>query len=200
MYYDLLIVKQLMHATTLNSYYFHIIHIRYLMCEDQSKLSAIVYHDQRMAPPSMMRISVLTSDVVFGITNESSGFTKWSFNTLLTPDHDAFVLTIMALTREDFRTFEWELQFLKDTFSDLLDGVFVVIVDGDLAKINAFKAIFPDAIIILCLYHSSENFKKRFGRYRGGLNISSAPKEEKQSSINISTQQPETKSVETVLY
>ena len=170
------------------------------MCEDQSKLSAIVYHDQRMAPPPMMRISVLTSDVVFGITHESSGFTKWSFNTLLTPDHDAFVLTTMALTREDFRTFEWELQFLKETFSDLFDdGVFVVIVDGDIAKINAFKTIFPEAIIILCLYHSSENFKKRFGRYKGGLKISSAPNEVKLSHSNISTQ-PETKSVETVLY
>ena len=89
---------------------------------------------------------------------------------------------------------------MKETFSDLFDdGVFVVIVDGDVAKINAFKTIFPETIIILCLYHSSENFKKRFGRYKGGLNISSAPNEEKLSHINISTQ-PETKSVETVLY
>jgi hypothetical protein len=44
------------------------------------------------------------------------------------------------------RTFEFELRFLKEHYFDLFSDVFVFIVDGDMAKLAALKAVFPSTM------------------------------------------------------
>jgi len=146
-----------------------------LMDHEGISISAITFHDKRMTPPVGTSYAVLTGDVTFGIIPPSSGFEKSSYWTALTPDHKAHILTTTVLKHEDSRTFVHEIEFLLEMFPEIEFMAIVVILDGDSAKFLAVRTKLKLAVIILCLYHSSENFKKRFGAagksYRKGAQI-----------------------------
>jgi hypothetical protein len=113
---------------------------------------------------NQLQFNVAVSDVTFGITSPKSGISKWSFITMLTPGHEAFVIVASAITQEDTETFKNEMDVLLDLHPSLKDDNWVLIVDGDPAKFKAARIKFQRVRIILCLYHATENIKKHFGR------------------------------------
>lgn len=131
-------------------------------------MKAISYHDPQWLPPTatknQLQFNVAVSDVTFGITSPRSGISKWSFITLLTPGHEAFVVVASAITQEDTVTFMNEMDVLLDLYPRLKYDTWVLIVDGDPAKFKAARIKFERVRIILCLYHATENIKKHFGR------------------------------------
>lgn len=142
--------------------------MKYKVLEDEEikedgVVKAIHIHDTCIAPADGTKISVVTSDVTFGLTSAVTGFRKWSFCTALTPSHEAYVLTYSAIKKEDSSTFLSEFKFLISIYPDLERQSFVLLVDGDKAKLLAARTTFRNCSIILCLFHSSENIKKHFG-------------------------------------
>ena len=113
---------------------------------------------------SILQFNVAVSDVTFGITSPESGVSKWSFITMLTPGHEAFVIVACAITQEDAETFKNKMNVLLDLYPSLKDDNWVLIVDGDPAKFKAARIKFQGVRIILCLYHATENIEKHFGR------------------------------------
>ena len=103
------------------------------------------------------------SDVIFGINSPKSGISKWSFVKLLTPSHEAFVVVASAITQEDTITFMNEMDVLLNLYPNLKYDSWVLIVDGDPAKVKAARTKFEKVRIILCLYHATENIKQHFG-------------------------------------
>jgi hypothetical protein len=71
----------LLHSHLLLLHYFFSIFYSCLLFEDEAHVAAVIFIDSRLSPPDTAKLNVLTCDVVFGITLESSGFVKWSFNT-----------------------------------------------------------------------------------------------------------------------
>jgi hypothetical protein len=140
---------------------------RILHDEENEVIKAISFHDPKWLPEKVtknqLQFNVAVSDVTFGITSPKSGISKWSFITMLTPGHEAFVIVASAITQEDTETFKNEMDVLLDLHPSLKDDNWVLIVDGDPAKFKAARIKFQRVRIILCLYHATENIKKHFG-------------------------------------
>lgn len=140
---------------------------RILYDDENEVIKAISFHDPKWLPEKAMKnqlqFNVAVSDVTFGITSPKSGVSKWSFITMLTPGHEAFVIVASAITQEDTATFLNEMDVLLDLYPSLKYDNWVLIVDGDPAKFKAARIQFQRVRIILCLYHATENIKKHFG-------------------------------------
>lgn len=140
---------------------------RILYDDENQVIKAISFHDPKWLPEKAMKnqlqFNVAVSDVTFGITSPKSGVSKWSFITMLTPGHEAFVIVASAITQEDTATFVNEMDVLLDLYPSLKYDNWVLIVDGDPAKFKAARIQFQRVRIILCLYHATENIKKHFG-------------------------------------
>ena len=136
--------------------------------DDNQIVKAVSFHDPKWLPEkatkNQLQFNVAASDVTFGITMPKSGISKWSFITMLTPGHEAFVIVASAITQEDTATFVNEMDVLLDLYPSLKYDNWVLIVDGDPAKFKAARIQFQRVKIILCLYHATENIKKHFGR------------------------------------
>lgn len=141
---------------------------RILYDNENETIKAISFHDPDWLPKNVtanqLQFNVAVSDVTFGLTCPKSGISKWSFITLLTPGHEAFVVVASAITHEDTDTFMNEMDVLLDLYPSLRYDNWVLIVDGDPAKFKAARIKFERVRIILCLYHATENIKKHFGR------------------------------------
>lgn len=135
--------------------------------DERDVIKAISFHDPKWLPEkttkNQLQFNVAVSDVTFGITTPKSGISKWSFITLLTPGHEAFVVVASAITHEDTVTFMNEMDVLLDLHPNLKHERWVLIVDGDPAKFKAARIQFENVRIILCLYHATEYVKKHFG-------------------------------------
>ena len=68
--------------------------------------------------------------MTFGITSPQSEISKWSFITLLTSSHEAFVVVASAITHEDTVTFMNEMDDLLDMYPSLKHDNWVLIVVG----------------------------------------------------------------------
>lgn len=140
---------------------------RVLYDDDRDLIKAISYHDPKWFPENatknQLQFNVAVSDVTFGITSPKTGISKWSFITLLTPGHEAFVVVASAITHEDTAIFMNEMDVLLDLYPHLQYDNWVLIVDGDPAKFKAARLKFQKVRIILCLYHATENIKKHLG-------------------------------------
>ena len=140
---------------------------RILYDDENEVIKAISFHDPKWLPEKAMKnqlqFNVAVSDVTFGITSPKSGVSKWSFITMLTPGHEAFVIVASAITQEDTATFVNEMDVLLDLYPSLKYDNWVLIVDGDPAKFKAARIQFQRVKIILYLYHATENIKKHFG-------------------------------------
>jgi hypothetical protein len=140
---------------------------RVMYDDDKEVIKAISFHDPKWFPDNassnQLLFNVGVSDVTFGITSSKCGISKWSFFTMLTPSHEAFVVVASAITHEDTGTFLNEMDLLLDLFPRLRFDNWVLIVDGDQAKFKAARLRFERVRIILCLYHATENVKKHLG-------------------------------------
>ena len=89
---------------------------------EKEVIKAISYHDPRWLPKTstknQLQFNVAVSDVTFGITTAKCGISKWSFITLLTPGHEAFVVVASAITQEDTAT------FLNEIYNCILENFF----------------------------------------------------------------------------
>jgi hypothetical protein len=141
---------------------------RVLYDDEHDVIKAVSFHDPKWLPTNatmnQLQFNVAVSDVTFGITSPKCGISKWSFITILTPGHDAFVVVASAITQEDTATFMNEMDVLLDLYPSLKVDNWVLIVDGDPAKFKAARLQFDKVHIILCLYHATENIKRHFGR------------------------------------
>ena len=73
------------------------------------------------------------------------------------------ILVAAGITKEDMETFNFIFEFAVAQFPKLREEVFVLLLDGDRAAWAAAKKSFKNVVIILCVYHATENMKKRFG-------------------------------------
>ena len=138
---------------------------------NQYRYVSVVMSDKRLLPPVGEDILVVTSDVTFGVTDPRTGFDKLDMVTMLTAGREVFPLAVALITNEDSRTFEHNFRFILEEYPHLETAVFVLLVDGDPAKILAARTVFKNVIIILCLYHLMENFAKHCRpNFRGALN------------------------------
>lgn len=132
-------------------------------------VSAIVFHDEVLAPKTNNQCTVYTADVTFGITDASCGFAKWFFLSRLLAGKTHFhtfsiimivhimhniyniyvliggevqILVAAAITREDSRTFEFIFDFVLLICPQLSTSQFVLLVDGDRATWLAARTKF----------------------------------------------------------
>ncbi len=126
-------------------------------------MNSIHMMDPLLAPPKGTQMRVLMSDVTFGITDKKTGFGKWSHYLMVCPDHKIDTLCVSAIKREDTVTFVQEARFLLIYYPELAEDRFVLIVDGDKAKWAAARLLFPRVLLLMCVYHGSECFKRKFG-------------------------------------
>lgn len=145
-------------------YNFEVLFEQNLLCSDDKFISAISFSDKRLAPVDANSISVLVCDVTFGLTAAASGFNKWSFISNLTPGHEIELVLASGIHHEDQVTFEHQFDLLIKLYPEMEEKHFVLILDGDQANWAAARAKFRNVTLILCIFHSRENFKKRFGR------------------------------------
>ena len=73
------------------------------------------------------------------------------------------MISYSGIQHEDRVTFEHEFSLLLRVYPEMEERHFVLILDGDQAKWAAARSKFQNVTLILCIYHSRENFKKRFG-------------------------------------
>lgn len=73
-----------------------------------------------------------------------------------------YILAISLMVHEDIETFSFECKFIVKLYPQLVYNKFVLLVDGDAAKISASRSIFNAVVIILCLFHATANIKKHF--------------------------------------
>ena len=64
---------------------------------------------------------------------------------------------------EDTATFAHTFDLVLEVVPQLATDVFVLLLDGDSATLQAAKHKFRNVVIVLCLFHASENMRKRFG-------------------------------------
>ena len=137
---------------------------RILYDDENEVIKAISFHDPKwlpeMASRNQLQFNVAVSDVTFGITSPKSGISKWSFITMLTPTHEAFVIVASAIKQEDTVIFMNEMDVLLDMHPYLKYDNWVLMVDGDPAKFKATRIKFEKVRIMLSLYHAMENVKK----------------------------------------
>ena len=134
--------------------------------DDNQIVKAVSFHDSKWLPEKVtknrLQFNVAASDVTFGITMPKSGISKWSFITMLTPGHEAFVIVASAITQEDAATFVNEMDVLLDLYPSLKYDNWVLIVDGDPAKFKTARIQFQRVRIILCLYCDGPGFSTTF--------------------------------------
>ena len=106
-------------------------------------------------------VCCITSDVSFGLTDPRTGFDKIDVYTALTPGRGAHVLLTALIIDESARTFVHNFEALASLYPYLRTEEFVLIIDGDPAKIQAARHVFPCVVIILCIKHLLDNFKSR---------------------------------------
>jgi CW-type Zinc Finger len=68
-----------------------------------------------------------------------------------------------GIVSEDALTFAHTFDLVLEVAPQLATDVFVLLLDGDRATWQAAKHKFRNVVIVLCLFHASENMKKRFG-------------------------------------
>ena len=68
-----------------------------------------------------------------------------------------------GIVSEDAHTFGHTFDLVLEVAPQLATDVFVLLLDGDRATWQAAKQKFQNVVIVLCLFHASENMKKRFG-------------------------------------
>lgn len=82
---------------------------RILYDNENETIKAISFHGPDWLPKNItanqLQFNVAVSKVTFGPTCPKSGISKWSFITLLTPGHEAFVVVAFSITHEDADTF-----------------------------------------------------------------------------------------------
>jgi hypothetical protein len=126
---------------------------------DPTAICAVIFTDKTLLPKDGAVPCVLTSDATHAITASDSGFPKISTFAAIGGDLKVNLISTTALQKEDAFTFKAEARHVKRMYPSLGTDVFVLLVDGDAAKIAAARAVFSNVVIILCLYHSSENAK-----------------------------------------
>jgi len=131
--------------------------------DEYGSVNSIYMMDPLLAPPKGAQMRVLMSDVTFGITDKKTGFGKWSHYLMVCPDHKIYTLCVSAIKHEDTVTFVQEARFLLIYYPELAEERFVLIVDGDKAKWAAARLMFPLVLLLMCVYHGSECFKRKFG-------------------------------------
>lgn len=131
--------------------------------EHDGSVSSIHMMDPMLAPPKGAPMRVLMSDVTFGITDKKTGFGKWSHYLMVCPDHNIYTLCVSAIKHEDTMTFTREGKFLLIYYPELAEERFILIVDGDKARWATARLLFPFVLLLMCVYHGSECFKRRFG-------------------------------------
>ena len=167
-------------------------------CSGDVVVTMVAWMDPQIAPTEVKDVLVITSDVTFGLC--SVAFPKYSQWSNLTASHEVQVLLSSLITHENTFTFEKEIELLLKKYPYLAMIAFVLIVDGDRAKWLAARRLFQQVILIVCIYHQSENIKAHFGplvkqgakQNRSQLPISSSSSSS--SSVQISSlEESETK-------
>lgn len=78
-----------------------------------------------------------------------------------------------GIVSEDALTFAHTFDLVLEVAPQLATDIFVLLLDGDRATWQAAKHKFKNVVIVLCLFHASENMKKRFGPLcRSGRGVS----------------------------
>jgi hypothetical protein len=128
-------------------------------------VSSINFHDPVIAPcEDDVNLDVLMADVTYGIVDpRATGFHKMSSISQVTASRKLDLLCASLIKHEDIATFVTQLEFLVSIYPELGSKKLVFFVDGDQAMWGAIRRVLPEAFIVLCLYHSSENMKSRFG-------------------------------------
>ena len=73
------------------------------------------------------------------------------------------ILVSSGIVSKDARTFAHTFDLVLDVAPQLANDVFVLLLDGDRANWQAAKHKFKIVVIVLGLFHASENMRKRFG-------------------------------------
>ena len=73
------------------------------------------------------------------------------------------ILVSSGIVSEDALTFAHTFDLVLEVVPQLAIDPFVLLLDGDRATWQAAKHKFRNVVIVLCLFHASENMKKRFG-------------------------------------
>jgi hypothetical protein len=128
---------------------------------------AVSWIDQRLLPPDG-KYAVFTSDVTFNMTDGECGFNKYDAILAITAIGLVHVVVQSVIRNEKARTFEHNFRMLLRLFPHLAHETFVLVIDGDPAKISAAKKLFINVVIVLCLYHLTENMKARGGMFGKG--------------------------------
>ena len=127
--------------------------------------AAVAWIDRRMLPPGDEAITVIQSDVTFGMTNPGSGFDKLDVWCSASMSRGLNVLMMVLIRNESARTFQHNVEFLCTEFPHLKTDEFVMVIDGDPAKILAVRSVCAAVIIVLCLKHLRDNFISRRGSH-----------------------------------
>ena len=132
------------------------------------EFASVAWHDKRLAPPADCKVAVVTSDVSFGLTDPLTGFDKLDLYTSLSPGREAHLLMAAITSNESARTFRHQMLLLRKLYPHLAEEEFVLVVDGDPAKILAARHVFKNVVIILCVKHLKDNYVGRRGSGRHG--------------------------------
>ena len=73
------------------------------------------------------------------------------------------ILVSSGIVSEDALTFAHTFDLVLEVAPQLATDAFVLLLDGDRATWQAAKHKFRNVVIVLCLFHASENMRKRFG-------------------------------------
>ena len=73
------------------------------------------------------------------------------------------ILVSSGIVNEDALTFAHTFDLVLEVAPQLAIDPFVLLLDGDRATWQAAKHKFRNVVIVLCLFHASENMKRRFG-------------------------------------
>lgn len=121
---------------------------------------SVAWHDKRLSADDT-KPTVIASDVTFNVTDPRSGYNKFDCYTDLSPGRHPQILLTAVIVSEDARTFKHNMEFLLHLYPHLATEEWVLLVDGDPAKIQAARSLFPYVIIVLCLKHLQDNFTSR---------------------------------------
>ena len=73
------------------------------------------------------------------------------------------ILVSSGIVSENALTFAHTFDLVLEVAPQLATDTFVLLLDGDKATWQAAKHKFRNVVIVLCLFHASENMRKRFG-------------------------------------
>ena len=101
--------------------------------------------------------------MTFGVTNPDTGFDKYDVYCSVSPGRGLHVLVQAIIRQESARTFQHNMELLCTQYPHLRTEEFVMVIDGDPAKILAARHVFSMVILVLCLKHLRDNFTSRRG-------------------------------------